>query len=90
MSPHTTKTKAQKKGRPRKGIEAGEAVADYPAVTLRIRPDTRAALRALAVVTKQPSWRLLHDAVGAAVKALPAAQRDLVARLVALDMEAKT
>jgi hypothetical protein len=67
-------------GRPPSGA-AGERVADYPQLTTRIPPPTLAKLKAWSKVTGLPAWRLVADAVEAAVDRLEGHDAEDVRRM---------
>jgi len=49
-------------GRPPAGLN-GEQVQNYPQLSVRVPPETRRALRALARAEGRPIWRVLADAI---------------------------
>lgn len=59
----TRRTKRPTTGRPPSGVRSGEKVRDYPQVTLRLPPETKAKLYALGVVTATPQWRVVNAAL---------------------------
>jgi PAS domain S-box-containing protein len=52
------------RGRPAAGLK-GQRTSEYPQLSVRLPPDTRAALCALAEVQGRPMWRVLMDALAA-------------------------
>ena len=52
------------RGRPAAGLK-GQRTSEYPQLSVRLPPDTRAALCALAEVQGRPMWRVLMDALSA-------------------------
>jgi predicted transcriptional regulator len=66
-------------GQPPKGPR-GERVSQYPRVALRLPPETKAALEALAVHRRQPLWLIVNEAVRGLIDRLPAADRERVTR----------
>jgi predicted DNA-binding protein len=50
-------------GRPPSGVRSGEKVSEYPQVTLRLPPETKAKLYALSVVTATTQWRVVNAAL---------------------------
>ena len=60
-----SKRKIQRRttGRPPSGVRSGEKVRDYPQVTLRLPPETKAKLNALSLVTATSQWRVVHAAL---------------------------
>jgi hypothetical protein len=70
--------KTVRMGRPATGLR-GEKVSEYPQVMIRLPQPTKAALDALSGATGTPIWRLVDLAVQSYLKALPEAQRRLVA-----------
>jgi hypothetical protein len=78
-------TKAARKrapgaGRPPEG-DHGTRVADYVRLAVRLPPTTTARLKAWADVTGQPQWKLIAQAVEAAVAQLPPEDAGDVKRL---------
>lgn len=68
-------TEELRAGRPPAGKRKGERVRDYPALTLRLPPDTRALLDAWSAGAALPVWRIVDSAVMAAFKALPESEQ---------------
>jgi PAS domain S-box-containing protein len=52
------------RGRPAAGLK-GQRTSDYPQLSVRLPPETRAALWALAETQGRPMWRVLMDALSA-------------------------
>jgi PAS domain S-box-containing protein len=52
------------RGRPAAGLK-GQRTSDYPQLSVRLPPETRAALYALAAAQRRPMWRVLMDALAA-------------------------
>jgi len=77
-----TKT-GRRVGRPPAGARDGEKVKDYPQLALRIPSDVKARLQALSVVTGQPQWRLLVQAIEWYLQERPEAEQRLVDALLA-------
>ena len=73
-----TRRKTPRAGRPPAGAD-GQKVSDYPAVMIRLPRDTKAVLDALSGVTGTPIWRLIDRAVTDYIRALPDAERRLIA-----------
>ena len=69
------------RGRPRTGVQPGERISDYERITIRLPPDGKARLMATATVTGLPAWRLLLDGIDHVIRALPDADRTLIAKL---------
>jgi predicted DNA-binding protein len=44
-------------------VRTGEKVRDYPQVTLRLPPETKAKLNALSLVCASPQWRVVSAAL---------------------------
>jgi hypothetical protein len=74
------KPKVRRVGRPPAG-EAGERVKDYPQLGLRIPAEAKAKLQALSVVSAQPQWRLLSEAIERYLLARPEGEQRQVAQL---------
>jgi len=74
---------AQKRGpgRPPAGKQ-GEKVSSYPPFTLRLPPDRKAELDALAFIRGLPAWQVVDEALQAHLRALPASERALVRKIV--------
>ena len=71
---------AGKVGRPPAG-NAGEPIANYPRLTLRLPPATLAKLKAWAKVSGRPAWRLIAESIEAAVGRLEGTDAEDVRRL---------
>jgi len=71
----TTGLKSRGRGRPRGGIRAGERLRDYPTMTVRIPPQTRAMLKALCARKQLPAWLMFRLLVVCFVRDLPLADR---------------
>jgi hypothetical protein len=56
-------------------VRRGERLRDYPAVTIRIPPDTRAMLKALCARRRVPAWQMLRHMVVCFVRRLPPPER---------------
>jgi len=65
----------RKRGRPRGGVRRGERLRDYPTLTVRVPPGTRAMLRALCTRRKLPMWLMLRHLTVCFVRDLPAGER---------------
>lgn len=52
----------QRMGRPAAGPD-GEKVSEYPTLTISMRAETKARLKALSTITHEPAWRLLEEAL---------------------------
>lgn len=76
----STKVKKLPTGRPRGGPR-GTRVADLPKTTYQMFPETKARLRATAILTGTAEWRLVDEAVQAHMDALPPKERREVDRL---------
>lgn len=70
----------QKPGRPRGGVRPGERIRDYPTLTVRVPPDTRATLRALCASKRMPTWLMIRHLVVCFVRDLPGPQRRAILR----------
>jgi hypothetical protein len=79
----TPKSKGQRRiGRPPAGARAGERVKDYPQLSIRLPADVKAKLHALSLVSSQPQWRLVTDAIDCYLRDRPEAEQMIVAKLV--------
>lgn len=58
----------------------GELVSRYPPLTVRIPPETKHRLEALAALRRVPMWKLVDDALRTYVDGLPDADRRLLAQ----------
>ena len=79
----------KRRGRPPSGPD-GEAVSDFPKLTIYIRPEAKARLTALSTMTNRPVWKIIDAAVGEYIKGLPVADQkmvDLLTRRMAGDAE---
>src|SRR6185295_4484596 len=68
---------APRLGRPPAGAD-GEKVSGYTQLSLRVPPDTKALLDALAGMTAMPVWKLLDAALSAYVDQLPSDEQQLL------------
>lgn len=57
------KPRAKRSGRPPAGVRRGEMVREYPQVSLRLPPEIKAKLQALAAVSSTPQWRVVSAAL---------------------------
>jgi hypothetical protein len=64
-----------KRGRPRGGVRRGERLRDYPSITVRMPPETRAMLKALSARRRLPTWMMLRHVVVCYVRRLPVRER---------------
>lgn len=55
---------SRRRGRPAAGLK-GQRTTEYPQLSVRLPPETRAALCAPAVAQGRPMWRVLMDALSA-------------------------
>jgi hypothetical protein len=69
-----------KRGRPPGGIRRGERLRDYPTLTVRVPPGTRALLRAVCEQRRVPTWLMLRQMVVCFVRDLPPRERRWVIR----------
>lgn len=70
----------RRSGRPPAGVRQGECVKDYPQTSLRLPPETKAKLYALARVSHTPQWRVVSAAVECFFRKRTAAERRTVIR----------
>ena len=83
MAGNRSKTAPRKSGRPPAGVRQGERVKDYPQVSLRLPPETKAKLHALSVVAAIPQWRVVSAALDCFFKERSESdQRQIVSYLV--------
>jgi hypothetical protein len=66
---------SRKRGRPRGGVRPGERMRDYPVLTVRVPPDTRAMFTALCTRRRVPRWLMLRHLIVCFVRNLPANER---------------
>jgi hypothetical protein len=64
-----------KRGRPCGGVRPGERLRDYPSITVRVPPGTRAMLKALSARRRLPTWMMLRHLVVCYVRRLPPRER---------------
>lgn len=64
-----------RRGRPRGGVRPGERLRDYPTVSVRLPPGTRAMLRALCAQRRMPTWLMVRHLVICYVRDLPPRER---------------
>lgn len=65
----------RKRGRPRGGVRPGERLRDYPVLTVRVPPDTRAMFTALCTRKRVPRWLMLRHLIVCFVRSLPPHER---------------
>ena len=70
-------------GRPPSGVRSGEKVSEYPQVTLRLPPETKAKLYALSLVTTTPQWRVVNAALECFFRERSEAEQKKVIKAVA-------
>jgi hypothetical protein len=74
-------------GRPPSGVRSGERVRDYPQVTLRLPPETKAKLHALSLVTTTPQWRVVNAALECFFRERSAHEQKQVVKAIAEQLE---
>ena len=77
-------------GRPPSGVRTGEKVSDYPQVTLRLPPETKAKLYALSLVTATPQWRVVNAALECFFRERSEAEQKKVIKAVAEHLSSET
>jgi predicted DNA-binding protein len=77
-----SKVERRRIGRPPAGARAGEKVKDYPQLSIRLPADVRAKVQALSVISGQPQWRLITEAIECFLRERSEAEQKLVAELV--------
>jgi hypothetical protein len=75
MEEKNTAAASRKRGRPRGGVRPGERLRDYPVLTVRVPPDTRAMFTALCTRRRVPRWMMLRHLIVCFVRNLPAHER---------------
>jgi hypothetical protein len=75
MSQNNTMNVSRKRGRPRGGVRPGERLRDYPVLTVRVPPDTRAMFTELCTRRRMPRWMMLRHLIVCFVRNLPANER---------------
>jgi predicted transcriptional regulator len=73
--------KRKRVGRPPAGARTGEKVTDYPQLSVRLPPDAVHRLQALSVVSRQPQWRLITDAIQCLIDRQSEADRRMVEQI---------
>ena len=73
----STRRNARRAGRPPAGIN-GDRVADYPQLSVRVPPQVRDTLIAVAELRGQPHWRIMMDALMYYVRSLPPEERETI------------
>jgi predicted DNA-binding protein len=68
------KNRSRGPGRPPAG-PGGEKVSKYPQLTIRLPAQTKARLSTLSLLTGNPIWRIIDQAVDAYVQHLPEPER---------------
>jgi hypothetical protein len=81
--PAKRRVKGRASGRPPSGMRHGEKVRDYPQVTLRLPPETKAKLYALSLVTGAPQWRVVNAALECFFRERSASDQKRVIKAVA-------
>jgi hypothetical protein len=64
MTRHTGRADRRRRprgGRPPAGLRSGEKVREYPQLSVRIPPETKAMLGALSVQQSKPQWRIVVE-----------------------------
>jgi hypothetical protein len=79
------KKRARKRGRPAGGVRRGERLRDYPTLTVRVPPETRAMLRALCARRHLPTWMMLRHLIVCFVRDLPSNERRWIVQRSRLD-----
>jgi predicted DNA-binding protein len=69
-------------GRPPAGARVGEKVQDYPQLSLRLPPESKALLAAASQMTNRALWRIVADAIEEHVSRLRQADQRLIRELV--------
>ncbi len=72
----------RRSGRPPAGAQPGERVKDYPQLSLRLPPESKAQLHALSVLKAQPQWRVVIEAIDCLVRTLPEGERQQILEIV--------
>lgn len=75
MVEKNTAAASRKRGRPRGGVRPGERMRDYPVLTIRVPPETRAMFTALCTRRRMPRWLMLRHLIVCFVRSLPAPER---------------
>jgi predicted DNA-binding protein len=78
----TKSSSVRRIGRPPAGARAGEKVKDYPQLSIRIPAEVKARLHALSIVSNQPQWRLVSEAIDCYLRDCPEQERRMVEELV--------
>lgn len=69
-------------GRPPAGAREGEKVTEYPQLSLRLPAEAKAKLHALSLITDQPQWRLITEAIDCYLRQRSPSDRRAVDRIV--------
>ncbi|HZT77692.1 MAG TPA: hypothetical protein VFA27_13655 [Vicinamibacterales bacterium] len=77
MAPKNPKER-RRIGRPPAGAREGEKVKDYPQLSIRLPGEVKAKLHALSLVTAQPQWRIITEAIDSYLRDRSDAERRLV------------
>jgi hypothetical protein len=77
-------TAKKRMGRPPAGLGKHgepEKIADYPRLSLTVRPSLKVKLEAVATIQKRPTWKVVDDALAAYFDSLPVEDRKLIEAL---------
>ena len=77
-----TRRKRSRGGRPPAGFGAGERVADYPQLSVRIPPGTKLRVGALSDMQSKPQWRIVHESIECLIRSLPAPDQRTLKTLI--------
>ena len=88
--PAKRRVKRRTSGRPPSGVRHGERVRDYPQVTLRLPPETKAKLYALSLVTAAPQWRVVNAALECFFRERSESEQKRVIKAVAEQLVARS
>jgi len=83
MDKEIKKTK-KRMGRPPTGLGKGgepERIADYPRLSLTVRPITKAKLEAVTTLERRPAWKVVEDGINLYVERMPVEDRRMVEAL---------
>jgi predicted DNA-binding protein len=74
-------TSARRVGRPPAGAREGEKVKDYPQLSIRLPAEVKAKLQAISLISAQPQWRLISEAIECYLRERPDEERQMVEEL---------
>jgi predicted DNA-binding protein len=75
-------SKPRRIGRPPAGQRDGEKVKDYPQLSIRVPIEVKEKLQVLSLISAQPQWKLISDAIEIYFDQQPDSEKRLVKDLL--------